>query len=167
MKVSLAVHNLHVNGIMGLLQATLPRPSSVWWSRRAGLHVGPLRRLPRVTRSGWQNVHQQGGAGDKRAVGKCSSYNIANNSQSLNIFENDRICWVYIHDFFRCTKGYEAKAAQVAHKACYKLVTDMNYEPHIQAIITYHASINVKVKKEQARNMTMTREQFLLVYIQH
>ena len=60
-----------------------------------------------------------------------------------------------------------AMAREVANKACYKLVTDMNYEPHIQAIITYHASINEKVKKEQARNMTMTREQFLLVYIQH
>ena len=73
-----------------------------------------------------------------------------------------------MQDFYRLEEGVPpAMACEVANKACYKLVADMNYEARIQAIITYHASINVKVKKEQARNMTMTREQFLLVYIQH
>ena len=45
-------------------------------------------------------------------------------------------------------------AREVANKACYKLVTDivtdMNYEPHIQAIITYHASINQCEGQERA-----------------
>ena len=56
-----------------------------------------------------------------------------------------------MQNFYRLEEGVPpAMAREVANKACYKLVA------HIQAIITYHASINVKVKKEQARNMTMT-----------
>ena len=73
-----------------------------------------------------------------------------------------------MQDFYRLEEGVPpAMAREVANKACYKLMADMNYEARILTIITYHASINEKVKKEQARNMTMTREQFLSVYIQH
>jgi len=63
-----------------------------------------------------------------------------------------------VQDFYRLEEGVPpAMACEVANKAYYKFVADMNYEARILTIITYHASINVKVKKEQARNMTMTR----------
>ena len=56
----------------------------------------------------------------------------------------------------------------MANKACYKLVADMLYEVHIQAVIDYRARIKkVKVKKEVARNMRLTREQYLQVNAQH
>ena len=45
-----------------------------------------------------------------------------------------------MQDFYRCAPGYEARANQVANKACYKLVKDMHYEAHVQAIVSYYAS---------------------------
>jgi hypothetical protein len=74
---------------------------------------------------------------------------------------------LYMQDFFRCQEGYEARAARVAHEACKKLVKDMHYEARIQAIVTYHAGIRVKVTKTEARNMRLTREQYLGVNIEH
>ena len=34
------------------------------------------------------------------------------------------ILWVYMQDFYRCKEGYEARANELAHQACYKLVKD-------------------------------------------
>jgi hypothetical protein len=40
----------------------------------------------------------------------------------------------------------------------------MHYEARVQAIIQYHATfLRAKVTKAQARNMSLTREQFLLI----
>jgi hypothetical protein len=45
---------------------------------------------------------------------------------------------------------------------------DMHYEAPIQAIITYHGTIlGAKVTKVQARNMTLTREQYIQVSTEH
>ena len=73
-----------------------------------------------------------------------------------------------MQDFFRCQEGYEAKAASVAHKACYKLVKDMHYEARVQAIVTYNATyLGSKINKTQARNMRLTREEYIQVNIEH
>ena len=42
-----------------------------------------------------------------------------------------------MQDFYRCEAGYEDRANQVANKACFKLVKDMHYEAHIQAVVQY------------------------------
>ena len=67
-----------------------------------------------------------------------------------------------MQDFFRCEEGYEGQAAVVAHEADKKLVKDMHYEARIQAIIDYYANYRrMKVKKEEARTMKLTWEQYL------
>jgi hypothetical protein len=43
--------------------------------------------------------------------------------------------------YYRCEKGFEARAEAVLTKACKKLVVDIHYEAHVQAIVTYHKSI--------------------------
>jgi hypothetical protein len=69
-----------------------------------------------------------------------------------------------MYDFFRCDEGYDERASRVAHKACYKLMKDMHYEARVQAVIQYHAIFEKrKVDKEAARNMTLTKEQYLPV----
>ena len=55
-------------------------------------------------------------------------------------------------------------AAQVADTACRKLVKNMHYEVRVQAVITYRANVKKrKVGKDVARNMFLTREQYLRV----
>ena len=74
------------------------------------------------------------------------------------------ILWVYMQDYYRCEEGYEARANELAHQACYKLVKDMHYEARVQALITYCADVEKrKVGKDVARNMFLTREQYLRV----
>ena len=69
-----------------------------------------------------------------------------------------------MQDFFRCDTGYEARADVVATTSCKKLVVDMHYEARIQAIVTYHGSVlGEKVTKQQARTMSLTRDQYLQV----
>ena len=69
-----------------------------------------------------------------------------------------------MQDFFRCDAGYEARADVVATTSCKKLVMDMHYEARIQAIVTYHGSVlGERVTKQQARTMSLTREQYLQV----
>ena len=43
-----------------------------------------------------------------------------------------------MQDFFKCEEGYEAKADAVADKATKKLIKDMRYKAHLQAVIQYH-----------------------------
>lgn len=70
--------------------------------------------------------------------------------------------------YFRCDEGFEARADQVATKACKKLITDMHHEVRVQAIVTYHGSkLGEKVTKKDARNMTLTRDQYLEVDEEH
>lgn len=73
-----------------------------------------------------------------------------------------------MQDFYRCEAGYEDRANQVANRACYKLVKDMHYEARIQAVVQYCAEHEKrKVKKEDARNIFLTREQYLMVNEEH
>jgi len=59
------------------------------------------------------------------------------------------------------------RAMQVASRACYKLVADMLYEARIQAVIDYKAKIEkVRIYKGPARDIRLTREQYLRVKIQ-
>ena len=59
------------------------------------------------------------------------------------------------------------RAIQVASKACYKLVAGMLYEARIQAIIDYKVRIEkVRIYKGPARDIRLTREQYLRVKIQ-
>jgi hypothetical protein len=69
-----------------------------------------------------------------------------------------------MQDFFRCEARYEARADVVATTRCKKLIVDMHYEAQIQAIVTYHGSVlGEKVTKQQARTMSLTRDQYLQV----
>ena len=103
-------------------------------------------------------------------MGKTSShYNamyIAFKRYSCN---NDRICQViYMQDFYRCESGYESATTTLAHTVCAKLVKDMHYEVHVQAVIVYNADVlSVKVSKAEARNIRLTREQYMQVHIEH
>jgi hypothetical protein len=69
-----------------------------------------------------------------------------------------------MQDFCRCEPGYEARADVVATTSCKKLVVDMHYEAQIQAIVSYHDSVlGERVTKQQARTMSLTRDQYLQV----
>lgn len=60
------------------------------------------------------------------------------------------------------------RAIQTANRACVKLVADMLYEARIQAVIDYKAKVeNVKMKKGPARDIVLTRDQYLRVNTQH
>lgn len=73
-----------------------------------------------------------------------------------------------MQDFFRCQPGEEARAARVANTACKKLVKDMHYEARVQAVVTYYGSfLNMRITKNEARSMSLTREQYLQVHISH
>ncbi|XP_039803833.1 uncharacterized protein LOC120667912 [Panicum virgatum] len=95
-------------------------------------------------------------------------YIAANNDQldrSGRAFENkaERVkgeLW----DFYRCDEGYEERAAIVAHNQCVKLVKDMHYEAQVQCVINYCAHfLKQKIRKSEARDLKLTREQYLQV----
>jgi len=69
-----------------------------------------------------------------------------------------------MQDFYRCQEGFEAKAKSVSEQATKKLVKDMHYEARVQAIIEFYAQYrSMKVKKEEARTMNLTKDQFMSV----
>ena len=71
-----------------------------------------------------------------------------------------------MQDYFKVEEGYETRAPQVLAKSCRKRITDMHYEARLQAIIDYCAIYELwKVKKQDARLMHLTREQYLKVNI--
>jgi hypothetical protein len=73
-----------------------------------------------------------------------------------------------MQDFYKCQPGYEEKARVVAKKACKTLVHNMHYEARIQTVIDWHATYNgIVYKKQQARLMTLTWEQYLMVNTEH
>jgi len=73
-----------------------------------------------------------------------------------------------MQDFYRCVEGQEALVNQVAHTACYKLMMDVHYEARVQAIVSYCADYEkCSIKKEEARNFFLTREQYLKVNKYH
>ena len=72
-----------------------------------------------------------------------------------------------MQDFYRCEEGMMPRVMQVASRACNKLVADMLYEARIQAVIDYKARIEkVRIYKGPARDIRLTREQYLRVKIQ-
>jgi len=72
-----------------------------------------------------------------------------------------------MQDFYRCDEGYEESASVTSHNQCIKLVKDMHYEAQVQCVIKYGAMfLKQKIKKEVARNMKLTREQYLQVHLQ-
>ena len=102
---------------------------SVWRIHGVGVYVGGLRRLSRFARWERHGIHQQGGVGGGRTVGKSSShYNAQHIAFIGHSSNNDRIHRFYMQNFYRCLEGYENRAASVAHRACFKLVKDMHYE---------------------------------------
>ena len=69
-----------------------------------------------------------------------------------------------MQDFYRCEEGYEARANELAHQACYKLVKDMHNEARVQAVVVYCAEFEKRsVKKPAARDIFLTRDQYLRV----
>ena len=69
-----------------------------------------------------------------------------------------------MQDFYRCQEGFEAKAKSVSKQATKKLMKDMHYEARVQAIIEFYAQYrSMKVKKEEARTMNLTKDQFMSV----
>jgi hypothetical protein len=73
-----------------------------------------------------------------------------------------------MHDFFRVEPGFEQQAIRVTKKVCRKLVKDMHYEACIQAVIQYYAEyLGDKVCKPEARQMTLTKEPYMRVNIEH
>ena len=73
-----------------------------------------------------------------------------------------------MQDFYRWEDGTLPEATMVANTTCYKLVADMLYEARVQAIMDYKARIEkVKVKKPAARDIRLTREQYVHVSVQH
>jgi hypothetical protein len=71
-------------------------------------------------------------------------------------------------DFYRVELRFEQQAMRVAETACRKLVKDMHYEARVQAVIQYHAKyLGEKVKKPVAKQMLLTREQYMKVNIEH
>ena len=72
-----------------------------------------------------------------------------------------------MQDFYRSEEEMMPRAMQVASKACYKLVEDMLYETRIQAVIDYKARVEkVKIYQGPARDIRLTREQYLQVNTQ-
>ncbi|GJN35822.1 hypothetical protein PR202_gb24629 [Eleusine coracana subsp. coracana] len=67
-------------------------------------------------------------------------------------------------DFYTCGSGHEEDAKVVAHNRCRKLMKDMHYEAQVQCVINYISHvIGQCIKKEVARTVKLTREQYLQV----
>ena len=67
-----------------------------------------------------------------------------------------------MQDFYMCAEGHEARANELAHMACYKLVKDMHYEARVQAVILYCAEYEDRSVKEPAtRDNFLMRDQYL------
>jgi hypothetical protein len=65
---------------------------------------------------------------------------------------------------FKPEEGLEQQADRAVHTACRKYVTSMHYESRHQCHIDYYASVRKKsLSKTEARQMTLTREQYLEV----
>jgi len=74
----------------------------------------------------------------------------------------------YMQDFYRCDPGYENKVATLAHTVYAKLVKDMHYEACVQAVILYNADVlKVSKKKLEARNILLSREEYMQVNIEY
>jgi hypothetical protein len=74
------------------------------------------------------------------------------------------IHYVCLQSFFRCEEGQDERAEKNLVKSAWKRISDMHYEECLTCIIKYYAMrLGQKVSKTQARQMSLTREQFLEV----
>jgi hypothetical protein len=66
--------------------------------------------------------------------------------------------------YFKCEEGAEVRANQVLIKSAKKRVVDMHHEVKYQCAITYSGEkLGRKLDKKRARQITMTREQYIEV----
>ena len=73
-----------------------------------------------------------------------------------------------MQDFFRCAPGYEGRAERVQDKVCRNRLSDLYHETWLQCIINYNGNVlGDMVRKQEARTMTLTREQYLQVSTKH
>lgn len=71
-----------------------------------------------------------------------------------------------MQDFYTCLPDHEEAATAVVHNKCRKLVKDMHYEAQVQCVINYNAAfLHRRTKKEEARTMRLTREQYMEVHL--
>jgi hypothetical protein len=69
-----------------------------------------------------------------------------------------------MQDFYRLVDGCAEKADEVQETVCKKAVLDMHYEAQVQCVINYSAlKFGRSMKKSEARNFKLTREQYLEV----
>jgi hypothetical protein len=75
---------------------------------------------------------------------------------------------VCMQDFFRCNEGFEDQAVRVQDKVCGSRLLDLYHKMRLQCIINYNTDVLGQVVwKPDARTMTLTREQYLLVSMKH
>ena len=73
-----------------------------------------------------------------------------------------------MQDFFRCAPGYEGQAERVQDKVCRNRLSDLYHETHLQCIINYNMNVlGDVVRKQAAKTMTLTKEQYLQVSTKH
>jgi len=73
-----------------------------------------------------------------------------------------------LQDFFRVDDEFKDRATVVANTACRKLVTDMHYEARIQAVVYYYRKfLKVKLTETDARNMRLTRAEYIQINIRY
>jgi hypothetical protein len=71
---------------------------------------------------------------------------------------------VCLQTFFRYEEGPEERAKKNLVKSARNRISDMHYEERLTCIIKYYATrLGQKITKTQARQMSLTREQFLEV----
>jgi len=71
---------------------------------------------------------------------------------------------VCLQIFFRCEEGQEDRVEKVMVKSARKRITDMHYEERLTCIVKYYTKhLGEKITKTQARQRTLTREQYLEV----
>jgi len=67
-----------------------------------------------------------------------------------------------MQDFFRCAPGYEGRAERVQDRVCRNRLSDLYHETRLQCIINYNGNVlGEVVRKQEARTMMLTREQYL------
>ena len=73
-----------------------------------------------------------------------------------------------MQDFFRCALGYEGWAERVQDKVCRHRLSNLYHETRLQCIINYNGNVLGEVgRKQAARTMTLTKEQYLQVSTKH
>ena len=68
--------------------------------------------------------------------------------------------------FYTCLPEHEEATTVVIHNRARKLMKDMHYEAQVQSVINYSAVfLHRRIKKEEARTVSLTREQYMQVHL--